>query len=242
VLVAFVVTSLLGELAAARGAVFATFALLLAALGAALLVPTRSDDRPAGANLQLVDDGDHGTARVLVQGLRGALPEALAAAAPFAPTKPGGWPWPRRGAFETPAKPLAAAPPDATVVRQVAEGSDRRLTLRLRSPRGATRMRLVVPAAAGVREIRVAGQALPAPTARDVEAVRRGDRFLTFATVPAEGVEVEILLAAPAVEALLQDVTPGLPADLARLRAACGTRIVQIDFGDATIVERHVHL
>ena len=82
---------------------------------------------------------------------------------------------------------------------------------------------------------------MPPSTERDA-AAGKGDRFINLLTVPAEGVEVELVLNGPPSELLLQDITPGLPEGLRSLRERCGKEFVPIGFGDATVIQRRVRL
>lgn len=70
---------------------------------------------------------------------------------------------------------------------------------------------------------------------------RRG-RLLIVATLPAEGVEVELELGAQPGEAALLDASPGLPETGKPLAAARGASAVPIGLGDSTWVIRKLML
>jgi hypothetical protein len=242
-LVACVVALLLADLTARRAVAVTAFALILAAVAVASRLPTFSSERPGATNLVLVDDRDRATASVLVQG--GLAPPALTAAAPFARPAEPQYPWLRQPSLATPAAALAEPAPEADVLAPEANaspaGDGRTVRLRLRSPRGASRLRLYVPATAGLRSVRIAGRTLPPTTERDAGA-GKGDRFFNLLTVPAAGVEVELVLDGPPTEVVLQDITPGLPESVRSLRERCGRAFVPIGFGDATVIQRRLRL
>ncbi len=240
-LVAVVVAALLCELSEGSRSItgVALFVVLVSA-GLAVVIAPRSSERPEPANLVLLDDRDTGTASVLLVGGSGVASPGLLAAAPFARPAVKQVPWFSRAVLATPAAPLAAGAPEAEVLAATS-GSPRSVRLRLRSLRGADFLRLYVPAGAGLGAIRVGGHELPPSTARDRAAIQ-GDRFFTLFGVSAEGIEVDLTLTGPSTEALLQDVSFGLPAALRGLRLASGPEYVPIGSGDVTVVQHKIRL
>ena len=124
------------------------------------------------------------------------------------------------------------AEPELTVLEDLADGAGRLLTVRLRSPRGASRIVLrfdeAVCEGARVGTDEVAVMKLPT-------------KAFAIETLPAQGVEVQLRLPlAGLVSAVLEDVTFDLPAAGASVRAARPQWAVPIQDGDRTVVRRKV--
>ena len=254
-IVALVASPAAGALAAAPPrASFALLALaVVAGVVASLALPRFTADRPQPASLRLVEQeaagGSAGPAGPAAPARRQALwvldpaaaplPPGLAGLAPFA--RRAVLPWSRAEAHAAPAPVQGLALPELERLTEEPSGDGRRLRLHLRSPRGAPRAALWLPAESDLRGARVAGVAVPPASGRLPGLPRRG-RLLIVATLPPEGIDVELELGAAPVEATLLDASPGLPASGAALAAARGATAVPIGLGDSTWALRRVVL
>jgi hypothetical protein len=196
----------------------------------ALFVPRTSGENPARLSLAFHQDVDTGTARYLADVSWAPLPEGFASAGvQFAAADPRPWTGVTR-AVATPAPKLELTAPEYDVTeRETGAGGERRLRGRLRSPRGAPMIRLVV---SGKVELKVGG-------------VRASPRFespsyaSTFIVSDPTGVELELRIpSAEKVSALIVDHSYGLPAAAQKLGLLRGNAAVPFHFGDATIVSR----
>lgn len=215
---------------------------VLAGGTAALALPRFTPERPQPAALRFLERPAAGGGREALWALdpaRAPLPSGLAGLAPFA--RQAVLPWARTAAHAAPAPVQELALPELVSLAAEPSGDGRRLTMRLRSPRGAPRAALWLPAEAGLRGARVAGVPVPAASGRLPGVPRRG-RLLVVATLPPEGVELELEVGAAPVEATLLDVTAGLPEAGGGLAAARGHAAVPIGLGDSTWVLRPVVL
>jgi hypothetical protein len=207
-------------------------AVILVPAGAvtALFVPRTSRDNPARLSLAFHQDTDTGTARYLADVSWAPLPEAFAAAGvQFAAADPRPWTGVGR-AVAAPAPKLELPAPEFDVTeRETGARGERRLRGRLRSPRGAPMIRLVLSSKV---ELKVGG-------------VKASQRFespsyaSTFIVSDPGGVELELRVqTAEKVSALIVDHSYGLPAAAQKLGLLRNDTAVPFHFGDATVVSR----
>lgn len=242
-IVALALSPAAGALAVVPAASAARALALVCVLGvvATLTLPRFTAERPQPASLRLVETAAESGATALwaLDPPSTPLPDALGALAPF--TRRTVMPWSRSESFTAPAPAAGLPPPELERLAESSAGDGRRLHLRLRSPRGATRAALWLPPEIDLRAARVAGVTLPAASGRLPGVPRRG-RLLIVATLPAEGVEVELELGAQPGEAALLDASPGLPEAGKPLAAARGASAVPMGLGDSTWVIRKLML
>lgn len=200
---------------------------------AVLLRPAFTPERPQGLSLRHVETADeaHWTASA-------RPPAELRAAGGFAAGRT--LPWTAREGFVAPAPRLALPPPEIEprAVEEIAGG--RRVTLRLRSPRGAPQATLWLADGAELRDGRVAGAPLHPERARSGGAAGRG---ISIATLPAAGVEIELELGgSEPVKGWVADASSGLPEEGLPLQRARGETAVPVGAGDQTVVVREIGL
>lgn len=109
--------------------------------------------------------------------------------------------------LQAPAPEVPLPPPEVAVVEEERrEGGGRRLVLRVRSPRGGSRMRLGLGSGgAPVRVSRIADRAVPPPSGSDPDHVE-----VRFHGVPEEGFEIEVTVGADPLQVTVTDRTYGL--------------------------------
>ena len=216
-------------------------ALLTVLVGAGLAAtsPIYSDSSPQPADVQLHQDGDTGVSRWVVLSSP-PFPQAFRQAAEFGAQPENPFPWfPRQRAFVAPAPALGAPAPELTVVQQTTTpDGKRRLRLRLTSPRGATRGTLYIPKEAQLESATFEG--------RPVE-VKQGQfgayTFLSTATLPPQGVEIEVVLGQSAPQdCYVVDLSPGLPPGGEALQKARPATAVSFQDGDVTLISRKVRI
>ncbi|HEV8254639.1 MAG TPA: M20/M25/M40 family metallo-hydrolase [Vicinamibacteria bacterium] len=207
------------------------------AAGVALAAPTYSQSSPQRVVILLHQDERQ--ARWLVTP-EGDLPDSMRAAATFGDPEPP-FPWmPDVRAFAAPAPPIAAGPPDLSVVGSAAEGKGRRLRLHLASRRGAHVAAVFFPPEARVQEVTMGGR--PIGPLRE-RAVRRAGGWKAYwcRTLPAAGIDLEVVLdEMKPIVAYVGDQTSGLPDD--RLQQARPKTAVSSGSGDLTVMTRKVAL
>ena len=145
-----------------------------------------------------------------------------------------------------PAALVDLPPPELDLLSDEAGPWGRLLRLRLRSPRGARRAALLLPEDTGIRAIAVDGVTLPPYPERKREQFPDAQHY-QLVGVPAEGVEIAIIVAAPegeAIDATIWDVADGLPEtpEAAALLRARPEDHVQTHGGDVSLVSRKVTL
>jgi len=127
------------------------------------------------------------------------------------------------------------------VLEDTAAGGKRHLRLRLTSPRGGDSATVIIPEAARLEEMKVAG----------TPVVLRGGKFRPFFGwhfqnidgLPPEGVEIEVVLGGTGpMDWYLFDGTRGLPPSGDALRKARPATAVAIQEGDKTMVSRKVRI
>jgi len=216
--------------------------LTLAALVAAGITATRpawTDDHPRPLNLLCHVDASAGSARWLAASLPEPLPARLQATEPWRRPAVPPLPWMGGGAglWAAPAPDPHLPPPAFQLTRSVERAPQRRVVGRLRSPRGAPVLHLFLPDSAGLVRARLGSRWFdPVPS-------RRGWHMLSAIGLPAEGVEVELILESeePA-EAIVADDSPGLPPEGRELIDARPDWAVPIHSGDRTVVTVHINL
>jgi hypothetical protein len=251
-LLAVLLTSLLPLIAPAGAAwrwglsVGAGLLTLVMAVGI-LASPVYSASSPRKLNFVYHLDADSGTARFIAQ-TPPPLPPPVRKAASFGPRPAPAFPGVPGRPFVSPAPATPLPAPDLAVLEDTNEGGRRHLRLRLTSRRGAAALILVIPQAAGLESLQVAGQEIPVmpvmPARRRAAAQPAGDfRVVTLAAPPAAGIEVEVVLGAAGHEEwTLLDRSPGLPPLGAPLLAARPAEAAQFQDGDATLVSHKVRI
>lgn len=202
--------------------------------------PHATAERPERASLAYHEEA--GAARWLAETERDALPAGLAGAAPFSPAPARRFPWSGRRAFAAPAPALGLSPPALDVLSSRTDGEARRVTARLRSPRGAPVALLVLPPGLEVASLSMNGLAVPAPAPKALRA-RGGFRVHGCVALPPEGVSIELVVRGGGpVEAVVLDESPGLPAEAATLVAGRPPTAVPWSEGDVTLASARVRL
>jgi Peptidase family M28 len=222
-----------------RSVTFAAFLAAIVCLVLAIVSPKYSTASPQPLNLLLHEDADTGQTRWIVSGPP-PFPAGFRQAASFATEPQAAFPWSPPGARfpVAPAPALGAPGPQLTVVEDSASGSQRRLRLRLVSPRGARSATVFIPAAASLQSVKIDGFAVPGHPSPFFGWYRQ-----TVLTLPPQGVELEVLLGAGAPsDWYVNDRTFGLPPAGDALRKARPATAVPIQDGDLTIVSRKVKI
>ncbi|HZF10865.1 MAG TPA: M28 family peptidase [Thermoanaerobaculia bacterium] len=233
-----------------RGLPVAAAGLALLFAVAVAVTPVYSLDVPRRMNLVYHLDGDGGTARFLLL-TPPPVPPAMRQAAKFGALPETPFPWSMQRQFVAPAPALPLAAPALVLLGETNEGGKRHLRLRLTSPRGGASAVLVIPKAADLQSMTVAGHEVPSPaTDRRFAGLAKADyRIVAIDALPAEGVEIEAVLgAAGAVGAAghqtwtVLDGSPGLPPAAAALAAARPANASSIQDGDRTMVSHRVQI
>ena len=225
-----------------RRPVGALAALFVAASAAALVLSKPTPDEPEHGTMLAVEEATRSGARLAYSPASGRLHSSVAATARFEKA-PGLVPWARKAApFAAPMPSTSLPFPELTVLDSAPlPDGRRRLRLRLTSSRGAPRLGLVFPDAAGVEEIRVEGQPLPSPDLRKKPAAGKPLR-LFLRTAPPEGFVVELTLPAAPREAYVLDETPGLPPSATAVGRSRPATVAPSGGGDATVLFRKLSL
>jgi hypothetical protein len=254
--VAVLVTALapLVPAAGALGRRWLPLAALVAAavcIGLAFASAPYSVETPRPEPVQLVQDAGTGQARWLVFGPR-PLPAALRQAAAFSRDKERAYEWGPEGyrAFVAPAPHLDVPAPQVAVLEDSAaggkRGGKRTLRLLLTSNRGCREVAIVVPKEAKLISATVDGVATET-TAAGAPGRHQGppEDYESFGslTMPPEGVEVVLVLgtAAP-LDALVYDLSSGLPPAGDALLKARPASAVPFQDGDTTVLVKKVRL
>ncbi|MDC0722592.1 M20/M25/M40 family metallo-hydrolase [Nannocystis bainbridge] len=212
----------------------------------AVTSPAYSEARPRRLSLLYHLDADSGAGRWIV-GADAPLPAALQAAAAFGPAGPAfAWDSDASPSFVAPdgSSPPGLSPPtvEPEADPEPPPGAGRRVVVRVRSTRGARVMAMFVPAAAGLRSVAMNGVVLPPYPEHRRKYVEGGEVYGIVAPPP-EGVVVTLELdSAAAVEAVVWDLSEGLPAAGDALKAARPTWAVPSHGGDRTMVSRQISL
>lgn len=241
-LVAFPLAPLVPALAGPARLVPALAALAAAFVlaGIAAAVPHATEDSPE--RLAIAFHEEDGKARFLVEAEHDALPPAMRALAPFPARRAQSFAWaPYRPAFIAPAEPAGLAPPRLDVLSAREEGGVRSIRARIRSPRGAPVIMLLLPPSADVAAFAIDGVPVP-PTAEKARRWFGGHRLYATLTAPPEGVEIEVSLRGAPVEAVLVDESRSLSPAAAKLAAARPRTATTSHDGDLTIASAPVRL
>ncbi|WAS94105.1 M20/M25/M40 family metallo-hydrolase [Nannocystis punicea] len=212
----------------------------------AVTSPAYSEARPRRLSLLYHLDTDSGAGRWVV-GADAPLPATLQAAAAFGPAGPAfAWDTDESPSFVAPAgsTPPELAPPMAEleVDPEPPPDTGRRVVVRVRSARGARVMAMFVPEAAMLRSVTMNGTVLPPYPEHRRKYVAGGEVYGIVAPPP-EGVVVTLELGSEAaVEAVVWDLSEGIPAAGDALKAARPTWSVPSHGGDRTMVSRQISL
>jgi hypothetical protein len=220
------------------------FAVALLSTAISLALPTHSAERPRPLNLTFHQDVDTGAARWLVGAASGPVPEALEAALPqLGAQVERAFPWTsaRFDARVAAAQSIAVEGPTLEVLEEEPTAAGRRVRGRLRSPRGARVIRLLIAPEHEVLGMRLDGVEVT-PNTTWVRGYLHGWAHYAMVAVPPEGVEVELELPSAPVEAVLLDMSEGLPPTGASLLEARPDHTVPRQEGDTTIVSRRLTL
>jgi hypothetical protein len=201
-----------------------------------LLIPPYTRQSPRRINVRYVDDD--GSPQWQVASLTPAL--RLADGFHFRPRRIGEWLSTPALVYASQAPRLSIAAPVVRVVRDEREAT-RRLTLQLRSLRGANRLSLIVHAPS-LAAIRVNGVAPPTGQRKLATSLRPEWQRVTV--YGAQQAEIEILLRRDEpIDAIIVDYSSGLPSDGALLvRARDASFAVPSDDGDGVSVLRRLRL
>jgi hypothetical protein len=213
-----------------------------------VLAPPYSADLPERMNIVYFKLADDAQARWIVTPQSGRLPGAMRDVAAFGSERAPAYPWSRAAtAFVARTEAVPQNEPTLEVVEQRA--ADGRTTIRLRamSPRGASRLSLLLPAgrvvSAGMNGTPIPGRPAGSEVRLSQRESGRDFRGYTAVTVPPGGVEIELVVeGGEPLEGFLFDHSPGLPPDGERLVAARPAEAAPSGAGDATILARKVSL
>jgi len=215
--------------------------LALGGSGAALLPPD-TIDRPQRLPFLYLEEAGTAQGRLLAVPESGRLPDSLPPDLAFGARREPALPWSRSArAFAAPVTAAALPPPDLVVESDQAEGAKRRLRLRLTSARGA-------PTAALAFQGKLPPIDAATVTLRGHSPVSVRGRLgsaspvLLFATLPTEGIGIELVLAPQPLEVMVADRSPGLPPVGQALLAARPPTAVTSQDGDVTVVWRRLRL
>lgn len=211
------------------------FMLLLALVGGVLAVvlPGFSSSRPQTAIYQVVENIDLKKAWLQFLSLN-ATPEAITSIQPFNVEAPI-FPWSK--ALESSLieiDPTNLTPPVLNLVGEVRSDSDRWVTLKLSSPRGARDLGIVIAAESRAASYVVGGREY-AFEPMDW-GTWKGQYALEFRGIKNQTIELKIRFEdTSAVRAYLYDITAGIPETFDNLIAARVPLVVQVHQGDRTL-------
>jgi len=245
-LAAWVMMPLMGLLAGSqlrlfRGLAVAALTVGFGAAAMAGLLPPYSPDSPQRVNLEYLVDADRGQAEWLVRPDSGTLPPSLAGAASFVRDTTRQRPWSRGAVWRAGADDRALPGPEFRLLSSSSLEAGRSYLAELRSPRGAPSISLCWPPGHLPITITLAGIPVPATEAMSLTAGRAGWYCLSEHTLDSDGIRLAFTVSnARPFEALLFDLSSGLPASglpLLTARAPDGTQSRE---GDVTRVLRRV--
>jgi hypothetical protein len=209
--------------------------------------PAFSASRPERLNITFLQLDGEPEARWVVSPQSGSLPATMRETAPFGTSLVRAFPWSTSAtAFAAGAPRVEAPSPGIRVLERGAGEAGRRVRLHAVSPRGARVVMLLLPRERVV-SVAIGGRTIPNRTPQDEARRGRGTTtgFRSYAcvTLPAHGVEFDVVLAgAEPVEGYLVDRTFGLPAGGDALLRARRVEATAIQSGDVTILGRRVSL
>ena len=234
--VGLVVTTLLplmalpeGETRLRRVFLLGSAAAVVLAVVAALLVPPYSEDSPQPVNLYYAVDGDTGQARWMSVPYDDVTPPPLRQK--FGPDAEVAFPWSEVRYLAIEAENIDAAAPMLEIVSEEPSGAARVVTARLRSPRQADAMDLVL-SRAQLEGLTVAGRPLSVSDGPGGEYY-----FLSCYGRGCDGLEVRVQVAGEAsIDGWVVDYSLGLPSAAAPLLEARPAMAVPVQEGDLTMV------
>ncbi len=246
-LCAWVATPLLplvGSLGRARALGGLALAVSLVAGVLSLTSPAFTRDRPQRLSIVHHQDAD-GSARWLVEGFFGPLPEGVRQALGGDPgwVRPFAWSSRMQAAWSSPAPARSSPGPVCEVVGSVATPGGRRVRARLESRRGATVAGLLLPPGSGLVSARMGGVSAPDRPTRSYDW-GNGWKALSAMTLPPEGVEIELELSGrDPVEIWVFDRSgTDLPPEMDRLLEARPPEAVPSHLGDLSVRTLRVRL
>jgi len=202
-------------------------------------VPVRSPSAPQGLSLVSVTDADRQIGHWMATLHPGGMPASLRHAGAFSRRRGEPYPWlESRHSWIASAEPVKATPPRFDILHDHTDGNDRRLALRLRSPRDAYAMQLWIPQTAHTR-------ALSFPDfnqrVRIGTPVRGYQRFDCLGHC--DGIKLTLELdESRDSEFIVLDSTTGLPPSAAPLIHARGDTAVPFRRGDRTEIFQRINL
>lgn len=238
---ALVTTTFAPMIAAAplrRALVSALIITILVLIALSDFAPPYTPESPRHINVRYLDDSG------ATNWLADSVTPAMARAALFGSTPVRMFPWyavpPYLFAAGAPA--AALPPPVVCVIGDDRSGGMRRLTLEVRSARGATGRLALLFRTPAFRSIRVNGVTPPAPTQRHRPYLAAG--WHQAIVRGAAAAQVEIVLARDeSLDLIVSDTSYGLPASGAALAAARDASVaVPVHDGDSTTVLRRIRL
>lgn len=220
-----------------RAVVSAIIATTIVFIAIANLVPVYNAESPRHLNVRYLDDD--GATRWLAD----AVTPAMARAATFAPAPKKLYEWLATpiSPYVAAAPPLGAPAPEVAVVGDERGNGKRRLTIQLRSPRGASRVGLLFKTDA-FESVRVNGVAPPPRPQRFRSALGAG--WYQAAVRGASEATIEIALSKDApIDAVALDVSYGLPPSGTGLAGARhASTAVPVHDGDSVTMVRRMRL
>src|SRR5262249_16867607 len=195
-------------------------------------------DAPAPINVRYYEDGRP-------QWIADAVTPAMSKAADFAPARqklPLDWLSTPSSAYVAPAPPLGAPAPWVRVVSEQRDGRTRRLTLQVRSARGANGRLALLFRTDALQSIRVNGVAPPPAPQRFRYFLAENWHQATVRGASESLVELVLNKDAP-IEAVVVDTSYGLPqAGAALARARDASTAVPVHDGDSVTLVRRVKI
>jgi hypothetical protein len=192
---------------------------------------------PSPLNVELHHDATTGTSRWWITSPAQEAPEAIRQALPEQ-AAPFPWSGEARG-WRKPATVPTPPPPEWEVQDAVLDGARRRIRALVRSPRRAPELNLFLPPNARVAGATVMG----VPAVFDAREEMNGWRRLSVASVPAEGVVVELTLeGTEPLDVLLMDTSPGVPPEGEALQRVRTEHAIPTGEGDVTRVLQRLKL
>ncbi len=217
-----------------RGLILASGTVMVGAVVAALLIPPYSENSPQPVNVYHVTDAERGTAQWVSAPYEDATPDPLRGQFNAEPVAL--FPWSEATFLTRQAAPTGDPPPALEIVADEPAGAGRAVTLRLRSPRGADEIDLLLPVDR-LESLSAAGRPLPV-AAKDSW---NGYYNLWCYGRRCDGLEVTLRLSgADPFEAIVIDYSLGLPPEGVALLQARPATAVSYQEGDLTVVWRRV--
>jgi len=204
-----------------------------------MVLPAYTDESPRALNFYFVQDADTGKARLAVRPGRRSLPKPLNEALDWNDEMERIYPWHEgEPAYRTvDAEAIPVSPPSIELLEQEATEAGRRIRARLHTPRRAARGALVFQDPDRIESLHLAGWEFDLQTEEIRAWYPDGRRVVRFATMPAEGIEFEVVLTGiEPFEVFVVDYSFGLPPAGDSLLEARPSNVVPIGQGGLTIV------